>query len=167
MKGTYLKETAEELQFLRPGRSYDWRFRAHNLQEKCYPRRCGFRFSPPMTKAKQTPPGSENPMRVLTPPALQRGPKALFHPPPPALAAGQADVTILPQNSPPRLSAALNEPSGRKPARLLTAQKRGAQLHLLVYFYSSAEEQQSGNTRTSSLPAGREGVKEKTLQFND
>lgn len=166
MEGTYLKETAAELRFFRLGRSYDWRFHAQNLQEKCCPRRCGFCFSPPMTKAKQTPPGSENPMRMLTPPALQRGSKPLSHPPPPALAAGQAEVTISPQHSAPRLGAGLNEPSDRNPTRLGWAQEKGAQLHLLVCFYSSADEQQPGNTR-SSLPPGREGVKEKTLLFND
>lgn len=65
VKGTYLQGTADELQFLQSGRSYDWRFHAHNLPEQCLPRRSGFCFSSPMTKANQTPPGSENPVRML------------------------------------------------------------------------------------------------------
>jgi len=64
-KGTYLQGTAEELQFLPPGRSYGWRLPPHNLQEKCCREGVVFCFSPPMTKANQAPPGSENPGRVL------------------------------------------------------------------------------------------------------
>lgn len=164
MKGTYLKGTAEELRFLQPGRSYDWRFRAHNLQEQCCPRRCGFCFSPPMTKANQTPPGSENPRRVLGSSSPAEGTQTVFHPPPPALTAGRADVTMSPQNSPPRLSTPLNEPSDRNPllfpngTEVSSARSTGLLLQVC--------RRGAWKYQEHCVPS-REGVKEKTLQFND
>lgn len=79
VKGTYLHGTADEPQFLQSGRSCDWRFPAHN-PEKGLPRRSGFCFSPPMTKANQTPPGSENPVRVLGSYGPAQGMKTIFPP---------------------------------------------------------------------------------------
>lgn len=80
MKGTYLQGTADEPQFLQSGRSYDWRFQAHYLPEKGLPRRSGFCFSLPMTKAIQTPPGSENPVRVLGSSGPAEGTQTIFPP---------------------------------------------------------------------------------------
>lgn len=113
-KGTYLKGTSEALQFLQPGRSCGWRS-VHTTSKKCCPRRCGFCFSPPMTKANPTPPGSENVRRVLGSSSPAEGTQTLFPPSSPSPHCGTGRCNHLTTKPSSWVSTLLNEPSHRNP----------------------------------------------------
>lgn len=96
------------------------------------------------------------PWGCWAPPALQRGRKPFFHPPPPALSAGPAAVTISAQKLARWAPLCADGPWGRHTPPFAD-DTDWARLQAPVYFYRSAEEGRSANTR-STEPHGCEGV---------